>query len=103
MISGKTADAVANSRIEMDQRSDGTKFQKRVLGYTYDDKGTPRQRYMDVPIDWDGIQNGTVKVQYIPGRDQSRLLGQTNLFWVCIFGLSVVLAGIGGYMLAREK
>ncbi|HVT79743.1 MAG TPA: hypothetical protein VHM90_03725 [Phycisphaerae bacterium] len=103
MISGKTADANATTRVQMDQRRDGSKFQKRVLGYTYDDNGTQRQHYMDVPMDWDGIQNGAVKVQYIPGRDQSRLLGQTNLFWVCVFGLSVVFAGIGGYMIAREK
>jgi hypothetical protein len=100
MVSGKVVDANLQTRVETEARA-GEKLEHLVVGYTYLDGSQQRQRYIDMPLDWPGAHQQTVKVQYIPGGDLSRLLGQTNRVWVFIFLGSLVALVLGMLYLAK--
>ena len=93
MVSGKVIDATTSTKAETARRKNGEPYQRLVLGYSYHDGNDLRQRFIEVPLSWRG--GPTVKVQYIPGRDRSRLLGQSNKGWVVLFVLSLAAAGAG--------
>ena len=99
MVSGKTVDAGAALRDDT-KEVNGSHVPIKALTYHYVDGQTPRESTIEVPLDYQVA--GTVKVQYIPGRDISRLQGQSNKVWVCIFFGSIVLAIIGGWILVRS-
>ena len=99
-VSGKVTEGPASTRIDSENRH-GEVVPQRVLGYSYDDGGTARSKYINIPMDWP--ERATVKIQYIPGGDTSRLLGQTHMVWVCIFFGSVVAAAAGLYFMAKTS
>ena len=96
MVSGKTADATMNSRVENFENR-----MRRVVGYNYMDRGEARQKFVEVPMDWPGVGQPTVKVQYIPGSDTSRLYGQTNMVWVIIFFISLAVAAVAAVVVVK--
>jgi hypothetical protein len=97
-VSGKVTEGPAATRIDSENRH-GEVVPQRVLGYSYDDGGTLRRKFINVPMDWP--ERATVKIQYIPGGDTSRLLGQTHRVWVVIFFGSLVAAAAGLYVLVK--
>jgi hypothetical protein len=101
MVSGKTTDASLNTRLEYSQRNGG-KYVKRVAGYSFEDSGKNRQRYFDVPFDWSHAEDKSIKVQYIPGSERSRVYGDSNKGWVAVFVGSLIAAVIGGIILAKS-
>src|SRR4051812_40712640 len=72
MVSGKTAEVSMTTRPETTVNRSGIKYPHLVAGYTYDDNGTRREKYVDEPLDWPLAGTPLVKIQYIPGRDASR-------------------------------
>ncbi|HEY4328456.1 MAG TPA: hypothetical protein VGN88_01870 [Phycisphaerae bacterium] len=102
MVSGKTALGYASTRVEK-REEDGRSYTARVMGYTYVDGDQNRQRYFDVPLDWSGANAKQVKVQYIPGRDISRLDGEHSYGWVLLFLGSLVASGIGLFVMSRSS
>lgn len=102
MVSGKTVDGYASTRVEK-REENGQSYTVRVMGYTYVDGDKNQQRYFDVPLDWPGANTKQVKVQYIPGRDISRLQGEHNYGWVALFFGSLVASGIGLFVMMRSS
>ncbi len=102
MISGKVIDAPMTTRVDTIVR-DGQRLQERTVGYRYQDGDQSREAYVHEPLDWPGVGQATVKVQYIPGRDISRVYGETNKVWVIILCVSVALTIIGVVIMGRQK
>jgi hypothetical protein len=105
MMFSKTTDATLNDNHVEKSEQDGETVLKRVISYSYKDGDTYRQRYVDVPMDWDGANAGGLKVQYLPGKQEmySRLVGQNNMTWVVIFFVSLVAGAAGLFWLSREE
>jgi hypothetical protein len=99
-ISGKTTIAQASTRVDQEIRH-GETFPQRVLAYNYDDAGKSCSNYVNVPMDWPGKGQSTVKIQYIPGSELSRISGQSNMVWVIIFFASLAAAAVGVVILVK--
>jgi hypothetical protein len=104
MVSGKTVDAqLEQSRIEKQPGRFGTQT-KRILTYSFNDAGTFRREYAELPSTWNDAHGQTVKIQYLPGKErQSRIHGQRNWFWLAVFFTSLALAVAGAISILRQK
>jgi hypothetical protein len=85
---GQTADGtITGAHMETDRH--GQKHQ--VVEYIFMDGQTSRREYVNVDPNQAINLNAAVKVQYIPGKErQSRILGDNNMGWVTVFGISVI-------------
>ena len=101
MVSGKTTDANGALQLRTNRDKDGTLTKTNTLTYTWMENGLPHQNSMDMPLDYKLDSTNTVKIQYLPGRDASRLQGQSNKVWVFIFFGSILLAIIAGWILVK--
>jgi hypothetical protein len=103
MVQGKIVDAqIIDNHTEKEERN-GEQYEKRVIGYGFQDGQNYRREYADVPLNWSPQDSPTVKVQYIPNWERhSRLLGHNNMAWVYIFFASLVAGAFAVFFLMRQ-
>lgn len=103
MVSGKVVDAGGSPRVETWVDKYGTKTQHQVISYQFQDGEATRGQTLEVPLNWTNPSPGnSLKVQYIPGSDTSRLLGQSNRVWVWVFFVSLALSIFGGWIMVKS-
>lgn len=96
MMWGETTDAKI-MKVTKGTESRG-RFQPRreVWGvrFAYDDlDGTKRENVVNMPIDWKEPAEGTLKIDFVPGKERtSRLHGKKNLIPVYMFGGAILFA-----------
>ena len=101
MVSGKSLDVAGALELRTNKEKDGTITHTKTLTYRWVDGLEQRQNSMDVPLNYELPPSNQVKIQYIPGRDASRLQGQTNKVWVYVFFGSIIAAVVGGWILVK--
>jgi hypothetical protein len=100
LVSSKTMEVPCSSYTEQFVEHNQRKIH-RVLFYSYIDGTVDRPNRVEIPMDSPLAEQKNVKIQYIPGRDRSRVLGNNNMVWVYIFFGSIAAVGVGVFILAK--
>jgi hypothetical protein len=72
-----------------------------LVKYQFDDNGKLRKEEDQVSLDYTFASPNTVRVQYIPGSDSSRLERSMQWWWLAIFGGSIGVMGFGAFKFWR--
>jgi hypothetical protein len=103
---GRTIDAKLGAIRQIEHRGRyGTTSYNLGVSYEYDDEvlaknprwasQAHRRDEDEIPTDWRPLPSGqTVRVQFIPGTESSRLEGHHQLVWVGVFGVFLAI-GLG--------